>query len=80
MKQKDYMLIAVIAIFSGAISILLSSSFISSGDKTQTAEVVEPLNSEFSRPSKEYYNSNSVNPTQEIRIETDPGSQPFADQ
>lgn len=77
MKQKDYTLIAVIAIISAVISMFLSSTFISSSDKTQTAETVEPLSSVFDRPPKAYYNQNSVNPTREIQIQTDPDSNPF---
>lgn len=77
MKSKDIGLLAVIAIVSGVVSILISNFFISSGGKTVEVEVVSPITSEFNRPSVQYYNQNSINPTQEIRIEQDPNSKPF---
>lgn len=69
MKQKDYVLIAATALFSAVISFVISGIFISpDSERTQTAEVVEPISSEFGSLPKQYFNENSVNPTQLIEI------------
>lgn len=77
MKTKDIGLIAVIAIISGALSIVASNFLIPSADKEQKVETVGAINSEFQRPPKEYFNQDSVNPTREITIGEDPNSKPF---
>lgn len=77
MKSKDIGLIAIIAIFSAVISIIASNFLIPSSDKSQTVEVVGPISSEFQRPPKEYFNQDSINPTQEIKIGEDENSNPF---
>jgi hypothetical protein len=77
MKTKDIGLIVVIAIISGALSIVLSSLLIPSADKSQSVETVGAINSEFQRPPTEYFNQDSVNPTQEITIGEDANSKPF---
>ena len=77
MKSKDIGLILVIAIISGAISFMLSGFLISSDDKKQSVETIDPISPDFSRPPDAYFNDNSINPTQEIRIQQDPDSKPF---
>lgn len=78
MKQKDLGLIAVIAIISGALSLFISSSFLSApGDRKTNVEVVEAIDSEFIQPPKEYFNDKAFNPTRLIRIAEDPNSKPF---
>ncbi len=78
MKSKDYVIVFIIAVVSACLSFFLSSYLIPSGDKQQSAEVVEKLDSTFNRPPELYFNDNSVNPSQEILIEEDPGSNPFS--
>lgn len=69
MKQNDYLMLVVIAIISGVLSVVLSGYFFSSeADRSQTAEVVQPLSSNFERPPQEYFNEDSVNPTRIIEI------------
>lgn len=83
MKQKDYVLIAATAIFSGVMSIIISGIFISpSSERSQTAEVVEPISDEFRQPPQQYFNKDSVNPTKLIEISpTTPGEgSPFGNQ
>lgn len=81
MKSKDIGLIVVVAIISGVISIILSSTFISSGDnRSQKVEVVQPIVSEFNRPSTEYFNQDSINPTQTIEIDENKNEKPFGNE
>lgn len=78
MKQKDIFLIVVIGIFSAVVSMIISNQFISSDtNKSLTAEVVEPISTEFIQPPQAYFNQNSVNPTQLIRIDPNTTGNPF---
>jgi len=78
MKSKDIGVLVFVAVVSGILSILLSNLIIPSSEKTQTVEVVEVLSAQFNRPPRQYFNENSINPTQEIRIGQDEGSTPFS--
>ena len=78
MKQKDITLIIVAGFLSAVLSIIFSNLFItSSSNRDQTAEVVEPVSSEFIRPPSAYFNSESINPTQLIEISPDAAGNPF---
>ena len=78
MKQKDISLIIVVSIISAVFSIVLSNIvFNSSADKKLRAEIVTPISAEFSQPSKQYFNSESNDPTQIIRIGDNTNQQPF---
>lgn len=68
MKQKDIALIIIIVFVSGVMSFLISNNFISSPEKNEKAAKVEPITADFNEPSQEYFNGNSINPTQLIRI------------
>jgi len=78
-KQKDFALIGVMVVFSAFLSLLLSQFFFSSSsNRKQTAEVVDPITSQFSAPPKKYFNVNAVNPTQQIQIGNNPNPNPFS--
>ncbi len=78
MKQKDVALIIVVVFFSAVISILVSKViFTSSGQRSLTAEVVEPIDPTFKQPDSAFFNERSINPTQLIKIGDDSNSQPF---
>lgn len=77
MKSKDITLIVIIGIISAMLSFFLSNALISPGKRDTSVEVAQPINSNFQRPPAEYFNANSINPTQEIRIQQDEGSNPF---
>ncbi len=65
MKQKDIALIIVIAFISGVVSFVLSNKlFVTPSNRQQQVEVVDPINASFNLPSKKYFNSSSINPTQ----------------
>ena len=78
MKSKDFAVLFMVAVVSGVISIILSGMIFSKpADRKQSAEVVEIITTTFDRPDSTYFNSNSVNPAQDIQIGKDPNSNPF---
>ncbi len=78
MKQKDIALIIVVVFIAGIISYFVSSAFISKPQNRQTkVEVVEAISSEFPKADTRYFNSNSINPTQNIQIGNQNNTQPF---
>ena len=69
MQQRDYVLIGATAIFSAVMSFIISGVLITpAGERTQEAEVVESISDQFVDAPDQYFNSNSVNPTQLIQI------------
>lgn len=80
MKQKDIALIVVIVIVSGTISFFLSKWLFSVPANRQTkVEVVTPISADFNQPDQRYFNSNSVDPTQNITIGGSQNTAPFND-
>ncbi|HKR82229.1 MAG TPA: hypothetical protein VJR27_04510 [Candidatus Saccharimonadales bacterium] len=78
MKQKDVILIIVIAFISAVLSLVLSNIlFASPKSRKQTIEVVDPITSDFSMPSKKYFNNSSIDPTQLIQIGNNNNQTPF---
>ncbi len=78
MKQKDIALIILVVGLSAIVSFFVSNKlFTAPEDLSTKVEVVEPITDEFPEPDKRYYNSKSINPTQEIVIGEDKNQQPF---
>lgn len=78
MKAKDIALIAAVALFAAVVSLLLTRTIFVTNDKREiTAEVVEPINSEFKVPDGGVFNDNAVNPTQLIQIGDNTNPTPF---
>lgn len=78
MKQKDLVLILVMAFIATVIALIASRLIFSSPkDRQQTAEVVDVIRPEFLAPSQKYFNANSVNPTQQIEIGGTSNPNPF---
>jgi hypothetical protein len=78
--KKEISTILIVGVFSAVFSLIISNMFIStSNDRKQSVEVVEPISTTFEKPSQTYFNSQSVNPAQNIQIGTDPNSNPFED-
>lgn len=77
MKQKDIALIVVVSIVSAVISLLISNYTIGSPkNREQKAEVVEKITADFPVPDNKYFNPQSINPTQIIRIGSNPAPTP----
>ena len=78
MKQNDIALIAVACFISVVLAFLVSRWLFSSPQsREQTAEVVDVITPEFSPPPAQYFNANSVNPTQLIQIGGGGNPNPF---
>ena len=78
MKQKDIAVIISAAFMSGVFALVLSSAFVSSPkNSSQTAEVVQPITADFPEPDKKYFNGESIDPTQLIRIGESTNPTPF---
>lgn len=79
MKTKDIGTLVVVGVVSAGFALFLSGWLLSStGAKNQEAEKVEAISSTFERPPSQYFNSDSINPTQEIQIRQDENSKPFS--
>lgn len=77
-KQKDVVLIAIVVIFAGVVSVLVSNFFFTSDtNRNQKAEIVEPINADFQQPDPKTFNSDAINPTQLIEIGNSKNTQPF---
>lgn len=78
MKQKDFLLIAVVVIVAGVISLLISNFFIAGeSQRNLKAQVVEPISAEFQKPDERVFNDKAINPTQLIQIGNNNNNQPF---
>lgn len=78
MKQKDIALIIVIVFISGIASFFISGAlFASSSSRQQKVEKVEAITADFPTPSKKYFNSESIDPTQLIQIGNSTNPDPF---
>jgi len=78
MKQKDIALIAVIVVISAVISFFVSKAiFVPPKNRQQQVEVVQPITADFPQPDNRYFNTNSIDPTQEITIGQSTNNNPF---
>lgn len=78
MKQKDIALILVMVFIGGVLAFVLSRWIFSKPqNREQTAEIVDSITADFPPPPSRYFNSNSVNPTQQIEIGTSTNPNPF---
>lgn len=79
MKQKDIVLIIVVIFFSAVVSLVVAQTLFTTKENNRlTAEIVEPISSEFKEADKTVFNAESINPTQIIEIGGDDSPQnPF---
>jgi hypothetical protein len=78
MKRKDILTLVIIAIFAGILSLVVSKIFFTSGNSRKlTAEIVEPISSDFQQPDTEVFNPQAIDPTQLIKIGDTNNPQPF---
>lgn len=81
MRQKDILLLAVVAIVSGVFSLVLSNMLFSSPkQRSQQVEVVDKITSDFPKPNQKYFNAESVDPAQPVQIGTSTNANPFTGQ
>ena len=78
MKQNDIALIIVIAFISGVISFFVSGKiFVAPSNRQQQVEVVDRIDPSFQTPNKKYFNSSSIDPTQNAQVATGNNQNPF---
>jgi hypothetical protein len=78
MKSKDIAIIVGIAGFAAILAFIISNMFLAAPENLKSKiEVVEPISTTFDIPGETYFNSNSVNPTQLIRIGENQNQNPF---
>ena len=78
MKQKDLALIIVIVAVSGVVSYFVSHLiFVTSKSSKQQVEVVSPISTDFPTPDNKYFNNQSIDPTQQIKIGNNNNPDPF---
>lgn len=78
MKQKDILLVFVVGFFSLVVGLLASSLlFNTASDKKLETSVVKPITTQFTEPSKKYFNESATNPTETIKINENANNQPF---
>ncbi len=78
MKQNDIILIIVMVFVGGVLSFFITSAVITSPkNRKEKVETVQAITSEFKQPDTKYFNSNSLDPTQLIRIGDNSNNQPF---
>ena len=78
MKQKDVATIIVIAFLSGIISFFVTGKvFVTPKSRTQTAEQVDEISTNFQQPDSRFFNSQSINPTQNSQLGDNTNENPF---
>lgn len=78
MKQKDIILIMVVAFISVVVSIVVSKFvFATPANRQQNVEVVQPISASFPPADKRYFNPQSIDPTQLITIGSNANPVPF---
>lgn len=78
MKQKDIALIIVVAAISGLVSFFVAQYFFLKPESKQLkAEFVQPITTDFNSPDSKYFNSSSINPTQQIQIGDGTNTTPY---
>lgn len=77
MKQKDIALIIIVVFVSGVASFFLAGLIFKTNNLSEKVETVEAISADFPTPDKKFFNSDSINPTQLIRIGENENQQPF---
>ena len=78
MKQKDIALIIVIVFISGIVSFFMSGKiFVTPENRQQKVQTVDVIESTFQKPSEKYFNKDSIDPAQLVRIGNNNNQNPF---
>lgn len=78
MKSKDWEVIGIVVVVAAMITFAVATLlFGGKNTKILKVEVVSPISSDFPLPNTKYFNEDSLNPTQEIKIGEDSNSSPF---
>lgn len=75
MKKKDISLLAIIVIISAVFSFFVSGLIVGDPESDPIeAEVVDAISSDFESPDDRFFNEDSFNPTQLIRVGDEEGN------
>jgi len=78
MKKNDIAVIVAVAVFAAIFSLVLSNFlFTPKSTKQLKAQKIDSISADFSQPDKRFFNEESVNPTQLIKIGDSSSTQPF---
>lgn len=79
MKQKDIALIVIIVVISAIVSLFVSKAiFVSPKNRQQSAEIVQPITTDFPQPDSSYFNKQAFDPTKVINIGQNANPNPFS--
>jgi len=78
MKSKDLAIIGGAVIISIIVSIFVSKAVFVNPSRSQSVDIIPPLPSTFSSPSKRYFNKYSIDPTKFISIKNSSNQNPFS--
>ncbi len=78
MKQKDLILVVVIAFISAIFSIFVSTKlFATPENRQQSVEVIDPIAAEMNLTDDRFFNENAINPTQNSQLGNNINQTPF---
>ncbi len=78
MKQKDIALIILISAVSAVISFTVSHLLFSTPqNRQQKVAVIDKITTQFTTPNSQFFNSQSIDPTQLIEVQSSNNSNPF---
>jgi len=78
MKQKDVALIILISAISAVVSFTVSNILFSTPqNRQQKVAVIDKISTQFSTPNSQFFNSQSIDPTQLIEVQTSNNPNPF---
>jgi hypothetical protein len=78
MKQKDLALIIIVSFVGLVAGLVISNALFGGGNsKKLTSDKVLAITPDFKEPDKKYFNANSIDPTQIIRIGENTNQKPF---
>lgn len=79
MKQKDIALIMVVVVVGGIFALVIGRLvFAPPKNRQQKVEDVDVISTAFPLPDSKYFNAQSINPTQLIRIGQTVNTAPFS--
>ena len=79
LRQKDYIPLAIALFAAILLSIISDKYFFSRPSAGTEVDVVPVIHTVFPKPPSQYFNSQSIDPTQLINISQNNSQQPFND-
>ncbi len=78
MKQKDLVMIILIAFVSAILSYATSHIlFATAKNRSQSVSVVDPITTDFATPNTKFFNNQSIDPAKLIEVGSNNNTNPF---